>query len=107
MKNALRMRPGNKLWVSLGMKMRFWGVLICPVFALGAPDFRIEKRPVPGGSELITVFARVPEANELEEGPLVSVLRDTLGDENSENDRLRYVWVLSSTAPGLLQRLAG
>jgi hypothetical protein len=39
--------------------------------------------------------------------PLVSVLRDTLGDLNSENDRLRYLWPLTYTRPSLKQRLAG
>jgi hypothetical protein len=32
------------------------------------------------------------------------VLRDTLGDDNPDNDRLRYVWVLTSARPTLLQR---
>ncbi len=32
------------------------------------------------------------------------MLRDTLGDQNPDNDRLRYVWVLTSTRPTLLQR---
>jgi hypothetical protein len=35
------------------------------------------------------------------------VLRDTLGDQDPENDRLRYVWVLSSASPSLLNRAAG
>ena len=39
--------------------------------------------------------------------PLVSVLRDTLGDSNPENDKLRYLWPLTYTRPGLGQRIAG
>jgi hypothetical protein len=38
--------------------------------------------------------------------PLVSVLRDTLGDDNPDNDRLRYIWVLTSARPTLLQHAA-
>jgi hypothetical protein len=36
----------------------------------------------------------------------VSILRDTLGDINSENDRLRFVWPLTYTRPTVKQRLA-
>jgi len=39
--------------------------------------------------------------------PMVSVLRDTLGDLNPENDRLRYVWPLTYTRPSLKQRISG
>ena len=38
--------------------------------------------------------------------PLVSILRDTLGDSNPENNRLRYVWPLTYTRPTIKQRLA-
>jgi len=37
--------------------------------------------------------------------PLVSVLRDTLGDQTNENDRITYVWLLSSTPSRLHQRI--
>ena len=69
----------------------------------------MERFPVAGGSELLTVFGTLPDAQpgEPAELPLVSVLRDNLGDRDPENDRLRYVWVLTSTRPGLLQRAEG
>ena len=68
------------------------------------PDFRVERRPVPDGAELLTVYSTLPEhAGEI---PLVSVLRDTLGDNDPDNDRLRYVWVLTSARPTILQRAA-
>src|SRR5262245_7039661 len=58
---------------------------------------RLERVEVPGGAELITVFAKLsgldPVAASTEKDnfiPLVSILRDTLGDNNSENNRLRY-----------------
>jgi len=70
-----------------------------------ASKFRIERLPVAGGAELLTVIVRVP--GEPAEVPMLSVLRDTLGDQDPENDRLRYVWVLSDTRPTLLNRAAG
>ncbi|MBD0371283.1 MAG: hypothetical protein ICV60_10645 [Pyrinomonadaceae bacterium] len=74
------------------------------------PLFRLERTPVAGGAEILTIFGRLdglPRDKEDEaEVPLVSVLRDTLGDNDPENDRLRYVWMLTYTRPTFLQRLA-
>lgn len=74
--------------------------------------FRLERVPVDGGAELITIMAKLdglepssPQAGEWV--PLVTVLRDTLGDVNAENDRLRYVWPLTYTRPSLKQRVSG
>lgn len=69
------------------------------------PEFRIEQLSIAGGAELLTVIARLP--GEPGEVPMLSVLRDTLGDDDPKNDRLRYVWVLSSTRPSLLNRAVG
>ena len=72
--------------------MRGWWLLICPVFVLAAsPDFRVERRPVAGGAEFLTVFGRVPDAtDEIDDIPLVTVLRDTLGDQaDVERQRVR------------------
>lgn len=74
-------------------------------------DFRIEKVTVPGGSELLTIFARQGLVNGSAQGPvqdlpLVSVLRDTLGDDKPENDRLRYVWMLTHTKASFTQKLS-
>ncbi len=75
-----------------------------------SPIFRLERTPVTGGSELLTIFGKMnglPLAEgESSEVPLVSILRDTLGDQNPENDRLRYVWALGYTRPTFLQRVA-
>src|ERR1700676_3078440 len=68
------------------------------------PDFRVERQPVANGAELLTVFSSLPD--DTGEVPLVSVLRDTLGDNDPDNDRLRYVWVLTSARPTLLQHAA-
>ena len=72
--------------------------------------FRIERVPVDGGAELITIHARLDGIAPTEADnwvPTVSVLRDTLGDLSKENDRLRYVWPLTYTRPSLRQRLSG
>src|ERR1044072_2522556 len=74
---------------------------------------RLERVEVAGGAELITVFARLsgldPKEASTEKDnfvPLVSILRDTLGDDTPENNRLRYVWPLTYTRPSTKQRLA-
>lgn len=70
---------------------------------------RLEKIEVPGGAELITVHAKLLglESDKNDKWiPLVSILRDTLGDDNPENNRLRYVWPLTYTRPTIKQRLA-
>lgn len=70
---------------------------------------RLERVEVPGGAELITVHARLVGLDSPDRDtwvPLVSILRDTLGDNNHENNRLRYVWPLTYTRPTTKQRLA-
>ncbi len=70
---------------------------------------RLERVAVPGGAELITVHAKLDGIESTENDkwiPLVSILRDTLGDDNAENNRLRYVWPLTYTRPTAKQRLA-
>jgi hypothetical protein len=72
--------------------------------------FRLERVSVAGGAELITIHARLDGIQTPERGnwvPLVTVLRDTLGDASPENDRLRYVWPLTYTRPTIGQRLSG
>src|SRR5690348_15539726 len=82
-----------------------WAALIFPVVALAAtPEFRVERQPVANGAELLTVFSSQPDSTA--EIPLVSVLRDTLGDKDPGNDRLRYIWVLTSARPTVLQHVA-
>src|SRR5688500_19134657 len=70
---------------------------------------RLERIEVEGGAELITVFARLDgleSTNNDKWVPLVSILRDTLGDNTVENNRLRYVWPLTYTRPSLKQKIA-
>jgi hypothetical protein len=74
------------------------------------PLFRLEKLPVGDEAELLTVFGSLnglgAGATAASEVPLVSVLRDTLGDRDPENDLLRQVWMLTYTRPTAWQRVA-
>src|SRR5687768_3911357 len=70
---------------------------------------RLERIEVEGGAERITVHARLDgleSTNNDKWIPLVSILRDTLGDNTVENNRLRYVWPLTYPRPSMKQRLA-
>jgi len=74
---------------------------------------RLERIEVPGGAELITVKAKLAGLDSTADStendnwvPLVAILRDTLGDNIPENNRLRYVWPLTYTRPTTRQRLA-
>jgi hypothetical protein len=69
----------------------------------------LEREPVSGGAELITVFGKLEDpasGAERLDVPIISVLRDTLGNSDRDDDRLRYVWILTSTRPTPLQRFA-
>ncbi|MEA2175028.1 MAG: hypothetical protein QOD00_2620 [Blastocatellia bacterium] len=72
--------------------------------------FRLEKIQVAGGAELLTIFGQLKGLQARDgasaEVPLVSILRDTLKDQEPENDRLRYVWMLTYTKPSSGQQLA-
>jgi hypothetical protein len=76
----------------------------------GASPFRIETLPVGRDAELLTVFGSLDglknSGAQASDVPLVSILRDTLGDADPENDRLRQVWMLTYTRPSALQRVA-
>lgn len=86
-----------------------------------ASRFRVERIAVANGGELLTIWAKVIVAPETtswpsesqvgtptrtEEIPLISVLRDTFGDNIKENDVLREVWVHTYARPRLLQKAA-
>jgi hypothetical protein len=78
-----------------------------PKAASSVDTFRLERVPVAGGAELITIHAKLDGLDSPDErkwAPLVTVLRDTLGDQSHENDRLRYVWPLTYTRPTIWQR---
>lgn len=93
------------LFRGIHVQLATWFFFILAGLATAAtPQFRIERVDVAGGTELITVFGKAQENKEI---PLFSVLRDTLGAENPKHDRLRYVWVLTSSRPTILERAAG
>ena len=85
-----------------------------------SPRLRVERTTLGGGGELLTIWGRVvvgrevPSAGESEtdvqianeEIPLMSVLRDTLGDANRKNDVLRDVWVHTYVRPKFAQHAA-
>jgi hypothetical protein len=73
------------------------------------PSYRVESEPVADGAELITVFGRLDKpASGFQDPdvPLLAVLRDSLGDSDPANARLRSVWILTSTRPTPWQRAA-
>jgi hypothetical protein len=80
------------------------------VSSMPPAHFRVERIPVAGGAELLTIFGRLDGMRSgslpAPEVPLLSVVRDTLGDNDPENDRLRYVWMLTYTEPTTLKRIA-
>ena len=68
---------------------------------------RVERLPVSGGAELVTLICTLPDnIGSGREFPLISVLRDTMGDSDPSNDALRNVWVLTYARPSILQRIA-
>ena len=69
----------------------------------GESSLRIEQVSVPSGAEIVTIIAVAPDKTEI---PLLSVLRDTLGDADPRNDRLRSVWILTAASPSPMQRVA-
>src|SRR5437660_11771340 len=63
-----------------------WGFLLFSVvawaqFPTQEPQFRVERRLVPGGAELVTVFGRVPDSRSggIASIPMLAVLRDSPG----------------------------
>jgi hypothetical protein len=62
---------------------------------------------VSDSAQLLTLFCRactIVEGIE-QDIPVISVLRDTLGDQTTENDRVTYVWLLTYARPRVRQRI--
>jgi hypothetical protein len=70
-----------------------------------------KSQPAGDRSELLTLFCRTCQGPLGSEGvlgggvPLVSVLRDRLGDSDVENDRITDVWLLTYTRQNLARRM--
>lgn len=82
---------------------------VCAAAQPATTVYFLEKQPVQGDAELVTLFGRQADpagGGQKLEIPLVSLLRDTLGDDDPTNDRLRNVWILTSARPTPLQRAA-
>jgi hypothetical protein len=58
-------------------------------------------------AQLLTLFCRSCDLSHDggRDVPLVSILRDTLGDDDAENDRVTNIWLLTCARPGLGQRI--
>ena len=75
--------------------------------AAEAPRAHWERMMVGGGSELLTLFSTLPgetRGSVSDETPILSVLRDTLGDDDPTNDQLRYLWLLIDEKHGRVMR---
>ena len=74
---------------------------------VGSSTYYWESVPVGSSAQLVTLLCRACDRTNKDDPtdvPLVSVLRDTLGDEESENDRLTSVWLLSFERPTFVKR---
>ena len=73
------------------------------------PTYHVERKTLSGGGDLVTLFGPLHTPSGETAGqqvPLITVLRDNLGDPDERADRLRYVWILTRTRPTMVQRLA-
>jgi hypothetical protein len=72
-------------------------------------EFHLDREFLPNGAELVTLSGRLQDpasGGDTMDVPLLTVLRDTLGRSSTDDDRPRYVWILTSTRPTLVQRFA-
>jgi hypothetical protein len=104
----------SRIWPALLL-----GVLACaappaspdpPVIATSSGGMKVETIAVPGGGQLITYFRNVSDPSAMDpvenQVPFVSILRDTLGDDNPENDQLRDIWAFTYVRPSIWKRAA-
>jgi hypothetical protein len=66
-----------------------------------------KSEPVEGTAQLLTLFCRSCGFfhDDGRDVPLVTVLRDTLGDKDTENDRVTFIWLFTDAHPRLVQRI--
>jgi hypothetical protein len=72
-------------------------------------ELRAETVDVSECGQLVIFFEELRAAGQnagKSEIPLLAVLRDTMGDNDPANDRLRQVWVFTYAAPSPAQRIA-
>ncbi len=87
-----------------------WAGAAPPIVTTVTPHARVERMAVPGGGELFTYFKPVSDPWDADtpvtDVPFVSILKDTMGDDDPANDRIRQVWTFTATQPSLLKRAA-
>lgn len=66
--------------------------------------FRLERLRLTNDAELLTIFGGFDGANA--NVPLLSVLFETMGDDDPANDRPRFLWSHTYTRPDFAQRAA-
>ena len=77
-----------------------------PVAGSSRSRYIWESQSIDGTAQLMTLFCHLCSGGKTNEDvPLISVLKDTLGDNDPENDRVSDVWLLSCTHFNLGQRL--
>lgn len=81
-----------------------------PIALIPKEPIHVQRIEIAGGADLLTYFRSVsdpmlPGSGE-KEIPFVSILRDTMGDTDPENDQLREVWAFTYTRPSLFKRVA-
>jgi hypothetical protein len=66
-----------------------------------------KSESVAGTAQLVTLFCRSCDLSHDGERdvPLISVLRDTLSDDDAKNDRITYIWLLTCARPRLGQQI--
>jgi hypothetical protein len=77
-----------------------------PVTGSNRSKYFWQSQPIDNTAELMTLFCHTCAWGKTNEDvPLISMLKDTLGDNDPENDRVTDVWLLSCTRLNLAQRL--
>lgn len=82
-------RADTTAWVNRGQASYYW-----------------LTSPVGNTAQLLTLYCSACAANVTgdKDLPVVSLLRDTLGDTSLENDRVTYVWLLASSHRSIAQK---
>jgi hypothetical protein len=97
------------IFASMSFASRAPDPVVIPPEKQSPSALRAETLDVASGGELVILFENLRAEGQTagkSEIPLLAVLRDTMGDENPANDRLRQVWVFTYAAPSPAQRIA-
>lgn len=77
------------------------------VHQIHQPGYYWKATPVGSTAQLLALVCHFcpPGGTAQQDQPVIAVLRDTLGDNNPENDRVTYVWLLGYSHPNVGQRI--